>query len=98
MKLERRYVNWLIAGCLVHAALITCIWILVFKLDLDAVPSVVWMGLASIWPLWAVAALLSPGVMARAWIVTGVLGVVVMLPVIPTLYTFIAWSFGGFAP
>ena len=98
MKLEPNRAKWLIAGCLAHAAVITAIWILVFKFDVEVVPSRVWMGVALIWPLWAIAAALSPRMMVKAWVATGALGLVVLMPAIPTLYTFIAWSIGGFAP
>lgn len=90
--------KWLMAACLVHAALVTAFWIIVFRFDIDVMSGRLWMAVALIWPLWAIAAVLSPRATIRAWVGAGVVGLVVLLPVLPTLYTFVVWSIGGFAP
>jgi hypothetical protein len=89
---------WLIAGCLLHAILITVEWLLEFKLDLDFLPGKIWLGFALPWPLWFIGAFASPRPMRKKWVVAAAFGVLILTPTISTIYTYIGWAIGGFAP
>ena len=91
-------VRWLIAACLGHALVVTLLWILMFKFDIELIPGKIWMGLGLAWPLWVFAALLVPRGTIKTLAVALVLGIVVLIPSIPTLYTFVDWTISGFAP
>jgi hypothetical protein len=50
------------------------------------------------WLLWPVCAFISPRETWKKWIAAAVVGILVLAPTIPTLYTFIVWTAEGFAP
>ena len=89
---------WSIGVCLAHAAAITALWILVFMLDSKLLPGRVWMVLALTWLVWLVATVVAPLEVRRKWTLTVVIGVLIQVPAIPTLYTFLVWWIKGFAP
>jgi len=87
-----------ISVCLLHAALVCGIWILVFKFDRDVMPGKLWMVLAFAWTVWVVAAVRSPPEGRRRWMLAIAIGMLVLAPAMPTLYTYTVWSIEGFAP
>lgn len=91
-------IRWLVAACLGHALIVTVLWVLVFKFDIDLIPAKVWTVLGLAWPLWVIAVFFSPRPTVRNWVIALVAGIVILVPSIPTLYTFAAWTIGGFAP
>jgi hypothetical protein len=96
--------NWVLSlpwpriACLLHALLVCGIWVLVFKFDLDVMPGKLWMVIALAWLLWLGAVVLSRRENRMRWIIVIAIGVLLLAPTIPTLYTFIVWSVEGFAP
>jgi hypothetical protein len=89
--------DWPAAGCLTHAGLITALWVLAFKFDIEVLPGKVWMVFAMSWLLWLVFLLVSPLQLLKTRVIAGLVGVLILAPTIPTLYTFIVWRIGGFA-
>jgi hypothetical protein len=98
MKLASSRSDWIIAGWFIHACLVTVLWLLVFKFEVDVFSAKIWMVFALTWLLWPLCAFISPRVTWKKWIATAVVGIVVLAPTIPTLYTFIVWTAEGFAP
>jgi len=90
--------SWPKLGCLLHAILILGIWVLVFKFNLDVMPGKVWMGLALVWFVWLVVAVMSKRENRMRWVFVIAIGVLLLSPTISTLYTFTVWSIEGFAP
>lgn len=88
---------WSIGACLAHATAITALWILVFTFDFNLLPSRIWMILGLTWIVWLVAAAVAPLETRRKWILTVVIGVLIQVPAISTLYTFLVWWIEGFA-
>jgi hypothetical protein len=90
--------DWLVAGCLIHAGLVTVLWLSVFKFEVDIVSAKIWMAFALIWLLWPLCVFISPRETWRKWTTAVGVGIVVLAPTVPTLYTFISWTVEGFAP
>jgi hypothetical protein len=90
--------DWLAIGCLIHAGLITVLWLLVFKFEVEVLPGKIWMVVAMTWLLWLVSSLLSPRDALKRRAIAGLVGILILAPTIPTLYTFIVWTVQGFAP
>ena len=89
---------WPMVVCLVHALLVSGIWVLVFEFDLDVMPGKLWMALAFAWVVWLGAALVSRPENRTRWMVAIGIGAFFLAPTIPTLYTFAVWSIEGCAP
>jgi hypothetical protein len=89
--------RWAKGMCLVHALLASALWALSVPLDIE-VPVRIWVFCAAAWPLWLGFAVFSPKEERVAWIRTIAVGLVILLPTTPTLYRFLVWSIGGFAP
>jgi len=98
MRLAWPRSNWLVAGCVVHAGFVTVLWLLVFKFEFSVFSARIWMTIALTWLLWPVCAIISPRETWRKWIAACVVGILVLAPTIPTLFTFIVWTVEGFAP
>jgi hypothetical protein len=81
-----------------HAIFVCGVWILTFKFDLDVMPGKLWMATALIWPFWVGAAIASRPEYRVRWAVAVAIGMLLLTPTIPTLYTFVVWSIEGFAP
>ena len=83
---------------MLHAALATGIWALMFIFDVDVIRGKTWMVLALAWIVWVVAPIVSSRATRTRWLVTVMAGSLLLAPTIPTLYTFIVWGIEGFAP
>ena len=90
--------SWPRVACLLHALLVFATWVLVFKFDRDVVPGKSWMVLALGWFLWLGTFALLRQEDRIQWVIVVAIGVLLIAPTIPTLYTFVVWSVGGFAP
>ena len=97
-KIRAINLSWARLACLLHAFLVCGNWVLVFKFDRDAIPGKPWMVLALGWFLWFFAVALADQGSRVQWIIVIAIGVLLIAPTIPTLYTFVAWSVEGFAP
>ncbi len=90
--------RWLNVACLLHAVLITVLWILDFKFNVHILSSKFWLGIALMWMLWVpVAALVRPRNL-KNWLITGIAGILILTPTFSTIYTFTVWAVEGFAP
>ena len=89
---------WLQVTCLLHALLVTGVWIMVFKFDLDVMPGKLWMAFALLWILWLSALIFSQKEDRLRWIIGIAIGFLVLVPTISTLYTFIVCTVEGFSP
>ena len=97
MRIEAFRLDWLIVGCLLHAGLVTALWLLVFKFEVEVLSGKIWMTLAMTWLLWVVCALVSPPEMLKKRAIAGFVGILILAPTIPTVFTFIVWTVEGFA-
>jgi hypothetical protein len=98
MRTESLRLDWLVVGCLIHAGLVTALWLLVFKFEVEVLSGKIWMMLAMTWLLWPICALVSPRGVWKKRAIAGFVGILILAPTIPTLYTFIVWTVEGFAP
>lgn len=97
-KRESLRPDLMIGACLLHAILITALWVLVFGFDVEVVPGKFWGGMALIWLLWVAVGTLSPSTYRRKWMITFIASIVILAPTLPTLYAFVVWTIEGFSP
>jgi len=90
--------SWAEVACLLHALFASAIWFLVFTFDVNVMRGRVWMPIALTWLLWLLALVLSERERRKRWMVTIAIGVVLLIPAMPTLYTYVVWTVDGFAP
>ena len=90
--------RWLIAACFIHASLITLLWTLRFQFNVSILPGKIWLGLALMWVLWIPIAVLVERRNLKAWLITGVAGLLMLMPTYSTIYAFTVWAIWGFAP
>ena len=90
--------GWLNAACLVHAILITLLWILHFKFHISVLSGNIWLGLALMWFLWIPIAAFCGLRNLRNWVITEIAALLILLPTYSTIYTFTVWAIWGFAP
>jgi hypothetical protein len=90
--------GWLNIACLLHAILITVLWILDFKFDIHILSAKIWLGIALMWLLWIPAAVLFRPRKLKHSLITGIAGILILMPTYSTIYTFTVWAVGGFAP
>lgn len=89
---------WPLAVCVLHALAITAVWITVFKFELDVMPGKYWLALSLSWFLWPLSIAFAKGEDRTHWIVSTVLGLLILVPTFSTTYTFVVWAVEGFAP
>ena len=88
----------LIAGCMLHAVLVLALWAQTIIADRPLIPGKAWLALAWLWLVWpALLAAYSPRNL-RNVVVPILVGALIIVPCIPTVYTFTIWAIGGFAP
>jgi hypothetical protein len=85
-------------AAIVHALLVTAWWWAAIYADVAVVSSGVWLVAAWGWLIWPVALLVARAQASRLTVGSVVVGALVIVPSVPTIYTFTAWSIGGFAP
>jgi hypothetical protein len=90
--------SWPRLACLSHAFLVCAIWVLEFKFDRDVISGRPWMVLALAWFPWLTVFGLAQRVDRIQWIIVIAIGLALLTPTMPTLYTFVVWSIDGFAP
>ena len=95
---ETLYSPWAIVACLLHAAIASGIWVLMFMFDVDILSGKAWMVLTLVWVVWVGAPIISPKAIKMRWTLTIAAGLLLLAPTISTLYTFIIWGIWGFAP
>jgi hypothetical protein len=83
---------------LAHAAAVTGFWWFMIYADHDVVPVRVWVVLALSWFAWPVTVVTRWSRFSKMVVGATIAGAAVVSPVISTLYSFAAWSIGGFAP
>ena len=83
--------------CIAHAAACSVLWYLVIYQDNYVITVRMWAMLCVIWLAW-IAVPIFQSSQRRKWLVAIGLGLVALLPTFGTLYSFAAWSIGGFAP
>ena len=88
----------MIGACLLHAILITALWVFVFGFDVEIISGKLWAGMALIWLLWLVVGALSPSMYRRKWMITFIASILILVPTLPTLYAFVVWTIEGFSP
>ena len=98
IKMRTLHSGWLYVACLVHAVLITVLWVLDFRFNVHILSSKVWLGLALMWMLWLPVASLFGLRNLKKWLITGAAGFLILLPTYSTIYTFTVWAVEGFAP
>jgi hypothetical protein len=98
MRIESIRLDWLIVGCLAHASIVTALWLLFFKFEIEVLSGKIWMTLALTWLLWPVYASISQPEMLKKRAIAGFVGILILAPTVPTVFTFIAWTIEGFAP
>src|SRR4030095_13986861 len=98
MKAWLSNLSWAEIACLLHALCASAIWFLLFKFDVSVMRGKAWMVLALAWFLWLLALIMSERDKRKRWMVIIAIGVVLLIPAIPTLYTYIVWTVDGFAP
>jgi hypothetical protein len=82
----------------VHAAAVTVLWWFMIYADQDLVPVRVWVLLALSWLAWPLAVAVRRSRLSKLVVGATIAGTAVYAPVASTLYSFAAWSIGGFAP
>jgi len=85
-------------GCIVHACAVTGSWYVLFMQDKDIVSVRTWTLLAAIWPLWILALVFPDRVQRLRWLAVLIVGLIILTPTYSTLYSFLVWRIGGFAP
>jgi hypothetical protein len=90
--------GWLNVACLLHAILITVLWILDFKFNIHILSAKIWLAIALMWLLWIPGAALFRPRKLKDSLITGIAGILILMPTYSTLYTFTVWAAGGFAP
>jgi hypothetical protein len=85
-------------ACIVHAVIVCADWVLTFQFNLDILPGKIWLVLALAWFAWPFVLLLARREDRTQWGVAVGVGMLVLVPTIPTLYTFLVWAIEGFAP
>jgi hypothetical protein len=98
MRIEPPRLDWLVVGCLLHAGLVTALWILVFEFEVEILSGNIWMVFAVTWLSWPLCTFASPRALWKKRAITGLVGMLILAPTIPTLYTFLVWAVEGFAP
>ena len=97
-KIRAIDLSWARLACLLHALLICGNWVLVFKFDRDGISGKPWMVIALGWFLWPFAIALAHQGNRVQWTIVITIGVLLIAPTIPTLYTYVTWFVEGFAP
>lgn len=90
--------RWLAVAAAAHALILLSLWAGVFYLDLSVIPGSAWFLLALAWLVWPIALILHPSHSLIRVLIPCILGFVVLLPCVPTLWAFAAWRIGGLAP
>jgi hypothetical protein len=85
-------------GAIVHALLVTAWWWAAIHANVAVVSGRVWLVAAWGWLIWPVVLLVARAQASRLTVGSVVVGAVVIVPTLPTIYAFTAWSIGGFAP
>ena len=85
-------------GSVAHAVLLLCLWSIVVFADTHVVPARLWLALAWLWLAWPIALALHPARTARRLVATLLIGLVILLPCVQTIYVLTSWSITGFAP
>ncbi len=98
MKLPTDRLTLLRIGCILHALVVTGIWVLVFQFDIDVLSAKIWLVVAVLWSLWMTQVLVPFRGNRADWLKTVALGLVLIAPTLRTQYTFIVWAVEGFAP
>ena len=89
---------WSRLACLAHAIAVSLVWYMLFVLDKDVVAPSAWVALAATWPLWSIATWFAGRSRRLGWCVVLVVGLIILSPTLSTLYSFVVWHMGGFAP
>ena len=95
----RRSTHRRIAGIAVaHALLGLATWFVTFHVQTPLIQARHWLILVWLWLLWLPVLALHPGRTLRGVLVPLGIGLLVLAPCVPTLFTFTTWSIRGFAP
>lgn len=81
-----------------HAALVTADWMAMLYWGSPFISARLWFVVGWLWLVWPVLLFVTKARSSRVAIAGVVLGAVTMLPSIPVIYSFTAWSIQGFAP
>jgi hypothetical protein len=76
---------------------ILLLWVGSFHFDRSLVPGRAWFVFAVLWLIWPVALSLRPTRSLFRVLVPSALGLAMIAPYVPTLWSFAMWSIGGFA-
>ena len=87
--------------CLAHAGIVSLIWVWAFSYGHDEIMALVggakgWMSLGAAWLAWPLILLVAPVEWRFRWYAALVVGVLILAVAIPTLYTYLVWTIGGF--
>jgi hypothetical protein len=85
-------------GALVHAVVVTAWWWAAIYADAAIFSSRVWLVVAWSWLVWPGVLIVARTQASRLTVGSIAVGALVIVPSVPTIYTFTAWSIGGFAP
>ena len=97
-KRDSHPLSLLIGSCLLHAVLVTTLWVLVFRFDVTIISGKIWAVIALAWPLWFLVLALASRRDLKNWGFAAIAGVLILSPIFPTLYAFVVWTIEGFAP
>ncbi len=81
----------------IHSAAVFTVWLFA-RPDAFPLPPRVWVIFAWAWLIWPLLLSLHRGRSLRRFAVPVVLSVALLIPCMPMLLVFTAWSIGGFAP
>ena len=84
--------------CVIHALVVTGIWYVMFMLDKDIVKVSTWIAVAVLWLGWIFSIALPGKTRRLRWFAVLSVCAVILSPTFSTLYSFVVWSVGGFAP
>jgi hypothetical protein len=95
---SRQRFRALSAGTIVHASIVLLLWLGVFYADLEIISGRWWLLLVWLWLIWPPLLVLHPVQTVKRVAVPVAVGLALMIPCIPTAFSFTAWALGGFAP
>ncbi len=81
-----------------HAALILGALVARQRFEWDGFSATPWMVFAWLWLLWPLSLFWPLNKNRKVLVVALLLGAALLMPAVPTLFTFTTWSIGGFAP
>src|SRR5215831_7688362 len=79
-------------GAVVHAALVVLLWAGALYFDISVLPGRAWLALSWLWPIWPIVLMLHRHRTPTRVLVPTLIGVALLAPCLPTIWSFTMWS------